>query len=59
MGLYESFVLRKQNFPVDKCLEWMLRAKGVDSAIYLLFAPPEPPVTPPHIPFALSSDPVG
>lgn len=59
MGLYEPFVLGKQNFPVDKGLGWMLRAKGVDCAIYLLFAPPEPPVTPPHIPFAMPSDPGG
>ena len=59
MGLYESFVLGKQNFPVDKGLEWMLRVKGVDCAIYLLFAPPDPPVTLAHIPFALPSDPGG
>ena len=46
MGLHESFVLGKQNVPVDKGLEWMLRAKGVDCAIYLLFAPPDTPCHP-------------
>lgn len=56
MGLYESLVLERQAFPMNKGLEWMLRAKRVDCDIYLLFAHPEPPTHPLTLPLAQEAD---